>query len=241
MRSYNEKSPSDRKIALLAVWIYAILLLMLVFFVKISSTVDPIENKPLPENGILIALDEMQDDVEESAPSKDTPPPPPPAKVEDMEDDILDEAEEAVIKKKVKKKKTPKVNKALLFSANKGKPVPQAKYDPNSKGEPVASSAGNKVGSKSRGRNFTLKGRSIKGTLPKPQYNSSSEGRVVISVYVNQEGKVTRATLEARTSTTTDAVLVKAALDAARKAVFNIDTEAAVLQAGTIEYIFIVR
>jgi TonB family protein len=87
------------------------------------------------------------------------------------------------------------------------------------------------------GTDFSLAGRS-NVTLPKPQYNSNQQGRVVVRIWVDQQGRVTRAEYEPKGSSTSDGDLVAKAIAAARKARFNADPNAPDEQRGTITYIF---
>lgn len=77
------------------------------------------------------------------------------------------------------------------------------------------------------------------GGLPRPAYNVQDEGRVVVNITVNPEGRVISATINSRTNTA-NAVLRKAAIDAARKALFN-KVETVNNQTGTITYYFKLR
>lgn len=86
---------------------------------------------------------------------------------------------------------------------------------------------------------FDLAGRSLSGALPRPSYNVQDEGRVVVNITVNPEGKVIQTTINSRTNTA-NASLRRAALDAARKAVFN-GVSAVNNQTGTITYYFKLR
>ncbi|MEG1564622.1 MAG: TonB family protein [Bacteroides sp.] len=87
---------------------------------------------------------------------------------------------------------------------------------------------------------FNLGGRSIgEGGLPRPVYNVQEEGKVVVSITVNPEGRVI-ATSFNRLSNTTNPTLRKAAEDAARKARFN-TVEGMNNQTGTITYYFNLR
>lgn len=87
---------------------------------------------------------------------------------------------------------------------------------------------------------FDLNGRSLgKSGLPRPVYNVQDEGCVVVNITVNPEGRVIEATINRR-SNTANPELRRAALDAARKALFNkvatVDN-----QMGTITYYFKLR
>lgn len=99
---------------------------------------------------------------------------------------------------------------------------------------------GNETSGKSQGESgfgtFDLGGRSLKGALPTPVYNVQEEGRVVVTIVVNPEGRVISASIHKRTNTVV-AALRKAALDAARQARFN-QVEGVANQSGTITYFF---
>lgn len=88
------------------------------------------------------------------------------------------------------------------------------------------------------GINFNLAGRSFGSTPPKPEYNSKSEGKVVVEIRVDRSGKVISASPGKAGTTTNDPVLREAAKSAALKAKFNSDPNAAEIQVGTITYIF---
>ncbi|MDR1584521.1 MAG: TonB family protein [Prevotellaceae bacterium] len=83
-----------------------------------------------------------------------------------------------------------------------------------------------------------LAGRSVTGGFPLPAYNRQKQGIVVVEVAVNQDGKVTKATAIGKGSTVQDAVLWKAAEEAALKAKFNVKKDAPISQVGTITYVF---
>jgi TonB family protein len=83
-----------------------------------------------------------------------------------------------------------------------------------------------------------LSGRSVVGGFPKPQYNRQERGIVVVVVNVNQDGKVTAARAVGEGSTTSDAVLWKAAEEAAKKTRFNVKKDAPISQSGKITYVF---
>ncbi len=85
-----------------------------------------------------------------------------------------------------------------------------------------------------------LLGRGVVGSLPKPAYPKGNVGgKVVVRVTVDKGGNVTDAIYEPRGSTTSDAALVKAAIDAARRAKFT--ESAAFMQGGTITYHFRIK
>lgn len=75
------------------------------------------------------------------------------------------------------------------------------------------------------------------GGLPMPIYNVQDEGRVVVTIVVDPQGRVVRTSINNKLTKTVNPQLQKAAEDAARKARFNtisgVDN-----QSGTITYYF---
>ncbi len=104
-------------------------------------------------------------------------------------------------------------------------------------GDPSGSHDGTGTGTGGQGT-FSLSGRSLLGALPRPDYGARDEGRVVVEITVDQQGKVIAAAYRSVGSTTQNSTLVNAALKAARQARFNVDENAAVSQRGTITYNF---
>ena len=101
-------------------------------------------------------------------------------------------------------------------------------------GSQGAGQKGNPVGHGSSGGNsWSLSGRGIKGTLPKPANTFNQDGRVIIEIRVNAAGNVISATIKG--GTISDKQTQQLALDAARKAKF---TEGDHDQIGTITYNF---
>ena len=97
-----------------------------------------------------------------------------------------------------------------------------------------AGQKGNPVGHGSSGGNsWSLDGRGLKGTLPKPSNEFRQEGKVVVQIRVNPAGQVTQATVTG--GDVSDKQTQQLALEAARKAKF---TEGDRDQIGTITYIF---
>ncbi len=88
------------------------------------------------------------------------------------------------------------------------------------------------------GIEWSLTGREA-NYLHVPDYTTQATGRVVVSITVNRQGQVIRATAGARGSTTTDEDLCRLAEDAARRARFDLQANAPEEQTGTITYNFI--
>ncbi len=106
------------------------------------------------------------------------------------------------------------------------------------------SPAGNEEAGKTTGTGasgvFNLSGRSL-GTegLPLPIYDVQDEGRVVVTIVVDTEGRVISTQINKRTNTVNPA-LRRAAEEAARRARFN-RVEGVNNQSGTITYYFKLR
>lgn len=110
--------------------------------------------------------------------------------------------------------------------------VPSGSVDSNVRGD--GGGTGNS------GISYDLKGRGFQ-KLPTPKYDYQGEGRVVVEVSVDREGKVVQAIPGSKGSTTLDEYLLKVAKDAALEARFEAKPEAPAVQKGTITYNFILK
>lgn len=104
-------------------------------------------------------------------------------------------------------------------------------------------SDGNSVSAAISGKsNAHLEGRKVDGNLIKPVYDRQESGIVVVKIWVDPYGQVTRALPGAEGTTTTDPQLWNAARNAAMATHFSqlgsIDSDTPPLQEGTITYIF---
>jgi TonB family protein len=129
---------------------------------------------------------------------------------------------------------TPVVDPRALF------PGRGAADDASGGSSPSTADAGRGSGAGTGAGNddVNLGGRSLVGTLPKPDYPVREEGRVIIEIRVDQQGRVVGASFRSRGSTTTNTALVAAAEQAALKARFDVNEDAPVTQTGTITYNF---
>jgi len=93
-------------------------------------------------------------------------------------------------------------------------------------------------GGQGNGISFDLGGRGAR-SLPKPTYNSPEQGKIVVSIKVNREGKVTYASAGAKGTTISEINLRQQAESAARKTLFAPDKDAPEEQRGTITYVFV--
>lgn len=78
-------------------------------------------------------------------------------------------------------------------------------------------------------------------SLPKPSYTSDKEGRVVVTITVDQEGNVIKAVAGARGTTVSDLELFKRAEEAAKRSKFKQQGDAPERQTGSITYLFVKR
>lgn len=95
----------------------------------------------------------------------------------------------------------------------------------------------NYTGDGGSGTNYRLTGRNAV-SLPRPTYNTNLQGKIVIDIWVNQQGQVVRVDGPAQGSTIANSAMVEQAKQAARKARFNADSKALDEQKGSITYIF---
>lgn len=103
-------------------------------------------------------------------------------------------------------------------------------------GDPLAySHVGTNVGG---GNSYYLGGRGLVGSLPKPVHPGNEQGRVVVEIFVNRQGKVVSAIPGIKGSTLADHAYLNAAKEAAMKAQFEPKSNAPELQRGTITYFF---
>ena len=101
--------------------------------------------------------------------------------------------------------------------------------------EGVSSRTGRGLGNE--GISYNLSGRTPQ-SLPKPSHKYQVEGKVVVEVTVDRNGKVTQATPGVKGSTTLDENLLSAARKAAMAAQFDKNPDTPAFQKGTITYFF---
>jgi hypothetical protein len=87
---------------------------------------------------------------------------------------------------------------------------------------------------------YNLKGR-VHTYLPIPIYKCQGEGKVVMSIQVNQKGEVEKAEVIVNESTTADPCLVETAVNTAMISKFNSDINSPKTQTGTLSYHFVAQ
>lgn len=139
--------------------------------------------------------------------------------------------------------KEPEINKNALFpgkrNQNSGGGSQGVTQGDGNQGKPGGNpNSGNYSGNGGSGNGrYTLSGRTAV-SLPEPAYNSNKQGTVVIAIWVDRQGRVTRAEYQPKGSNTQDGYLVGQAKAAALRARFNASSSASEEQKGTITYIF---
>lgn len=99
-------------------------------------------------------------------------------------------------------------------------------------------SGNTRVGETSGEPNAQVPGRTVLGTLASPSYTVQEAGTVVVEIWVDRNGKVTRANPGIEGTTVTDKTLWEAARKVAMQAQFNMKADAPEQQKGKITYIF---
>lgn len=87
------------------------------------------------------------------------------------------------------------------------------------------------------GAGWSLNGRRAVN-VPPPSNKDIKEGKIIVKIWVNQEGNVTKVEAPVKGSTITETAIVNKAKAAAMNAKFNADPNATNSQIGTITYIY---
>lgn len=135
------------------------------------------------------------------------------------------------------------INRRALFHAadnqtEKDTLAPQTAYDPSDELKAGHASGNTKTGKTNGEPNAKVKGRSIVGTLPSPVGTGQAQGVVVVDIWVDQYGTVTKAIAGGEGTTLTDSEVWQKARNAALGAHFSMAADAPPLQQGTITYVF---
>lgn len=88
------------------------------------------------------------------------------------------------------------------------------------------------------GISYDIKGRKLK-ILVKPVYTDNDEGKIIVTVTVDKNGKVTTAKAGAKGTTIANTILRKQCETAALKSTFEYKSDAPIDQIGTITYTFL--
>lgn len=251
----------DKYRGLIATLLFHAMIIALLIFLSFTTPL------PLPgEEGVEVNLGmDIQGSgtiqPEKPATVKKTTPPPKQAKAKEevvtqdteeapaMESDIGEKVEEATTEKVIEEEveEAPKVNPAAMYKGKSKDANKNASEGITGKEGDQGKPSGTKTsknyigeGGFGDGKNWSLKGRKP-SYLPKPSNEFAENGTVVVQITVNRYGKVTKAIAIDKGSTTTNSKLRRLAEEAAKKALFNANPNAAEMQRGTITYHFIVK
>ena len=141
------------------------------------------------------------------------------------------------------KPKEPEINKKALFTGSRnnggsGQGSQGVTEGQGNQGKPNGSETSNNYSGNGGGNgSYSLAGRT-NTSLPRPSYSSNQQGKIVVKIVVDQQGRVIRAEAPAQGSTIANSGMVEQARQAALKARFNADPNAPEEQSGTITYIY---
>ena len=250
----NDKEKKDKGIAIVGTIVFHALAVLVLFLMAFKTPL------PLPgEEGVEVDLGMMDQGMGNLQP--ETPAIPmaaqPQQETSKSEEDIVtqnDDEAPALEKPKTTKPKqeqpteTPKptVNQRALF---KGSNNPQAGGSEGITGQPGDQGKPNGLagikqydgqGGKGNGTGYDLGGRGAK-SLHRPSDDFTEEGVVVVDIWVDRAGKVTRAEVARKGTTLINNDMRQKAIQAALRSTFASDPNAPEEQHGTITYIFVIN
>lgn len=216
----------------------------------ISEPVREVEEKPLTQD--------FEDAPEVREPEKPKPPKKEDAKpkIEQPKLTVQQPKQQPVQQTEIKEPESPKpqVNQQALFpgrtpesqqggagtggqAGNQGMPDGQATTPSIGQGSGAGTGSGSGQGAGGGGIGYSVGNRKAL-KLPTPEYPGQKNGKVVVKVWVNQEGRVIKAQAGEKGSTLYDKTFLAAAENAAMQAHFDVASDAPEMQVGTITYIF---
>ena len=250
----DNKEKKDKGIAAVGT-IVVHALIMLILFLIIMPTVDL-----QGEEGVEVDLGMMDQGMGNIQPEKPAipmasqPEQKPSQSKEDIATQDNDEAPALEKPKTTKPKQDPKPVEQPKPTANpramyQGSNNPQAggsegiTGQPGDQGKPnglagVRQYEGN--GGQGNGAGYDLGGRGAK-SLHRPNDDFSEEGIVVVEIWVNPAGKVTRAEIKQKGTTIINSEMRQKAIQAALRSTFAADPNAPDEQRGTITYTFVIN
>lgn len=250
----DNKEKKDKGIAIGGTILVHALAVLILFLMAFKTPL------PLPgEEGVEVDLGMMDQGMGNIQPEKPAIPQSytPPQEIQKADDDLAtqtdDEAPAIEKPKKPKPKEEkpaeepkPTVNQRALFKGNSN---PQAggsegiTGQPGDQGKPnglagVRQYEGN--GGKGNGPGYSLGGRGAK-SLHRPNDDFSEEGIIVVDIWVNRAGQVTRAEIANKGTTLINSEMRNKAKQAALRSIFASDPDAPEEQHGTITYTFVIN
>ena len=251
----NSNEKKDRSIAAVGTVIVHALIVLVLFLMAFRTPL------PLPgEEGVEVDLGMMDQGMGNIQPEKPAIPmaaQPKPQPSQSKEDIVTQDNDEAPALEKPKTTKAkqenkpaeepkPKVNDRALFKGNNN---PQAGGSEGVTGQPGDQGNPNGLagikqydgqGGKGNGTGYDLGGRGAK-SLHRPSDDFSEEGIVVVDIWVNRTGQVTRAEVARKGTTLINNDMRQKAIQAALRSTFASDPNAPEEQHGTITYTFVIN
>lgn len=250
----NDKEKKDKGIAVAGTILFHALAVLILFLMAFRTPL------PLPgEEGVEVDLGMMDQGMGNIQPEKPAIPiaAQPQQQTNKNEEDIVtqnDDEAPAIEKPKNTKPKQekpaeepkPTVNQRALFKGNNN---PQSggsegiTGQPGDQGNPNGLAGIKKYdgqGGKGNGTGYDLGGRGAK-SLHRPNDDFSEEGIVVVDIWVNRQGKVTRAEVATKGTTVINSDMRQKATQAALRSSFAADPNAPEEQHGTITYTFVIN
>ena len=196
--------------------------------VKEAEEIEEVEEEILSEDEEIPSIKDEVEEIEE---------------VEKSEEKVIEETEkveEVVEEKPVVNQRAmfqvPKDNQNSSSSGNKTEGVGE-QGSPNGLKD-IDRYEGN--GGSGGGPAYDLGGRGAKSLISPSRENVKEEGKVVVDIWVDKDGRVQRTEI-GKGTTITNSEMRELALQAAKNSIFNKDENAADLQKGSITYTFIIR
>ena len=250
----NDKEKKDKGIAVAGTILFHALAVLILFLMAFRTPL------PLPgEEGVEVDLGMMDQGMGNIQPEKPAIPmaAQPQQQTNKNEEDIVtqnDDEAPAIEKPKNTKPKQekpaeepkPTVNQRALFKGNNN---PQSGGSEGITGQPGDQGIPNGLagikkydgqGGKGNGTGYDLGGRGAK-SLHRPNDDFSEEGIVVVDIWVNRQGKVTRAEVATKGTTVINSDMRQKATQAALRSSFAADPNAPEEQHGTITYTFVIN
>lgn len=249
----NDKEKKDKGIAVAGTILFHALAVLILFLMAFRTPL------PLPgEEGVEVDLGMMDQGMGNIQPEKPAIPmaAQPQQQTNKNEEDFVtqnDDEAPAIEKPKNTKPKQekpaeepkPTVNQRALFKGNNN---PQSggsegiTGQSGDQGNPNGLAGIKKYygqGGKGNGTGYDLGGRGAK-SLHRPNDDFSEEGIVVVDIWVNRQGKVTRAEVATKGTTVINSDMRQKATQAALRSSFAADPNAPEEQHGTITYTFVI-
>lgn len=191
-----------------------------------EQVIEDVEEDIVSEDEDIPSLEEVTEELQQET-------------EEEIADEDVDEIQEEVVEEK------PVINQRAIFQAPKTKKEPSSEGTTEGDGDQGKDNGLKDIdryegnGGSGGGPSYDLGGRGAK-SISTPSRDFIEEGRVVVDIWVDKEGRVQRAEI-GKGTTIANSSMLNSAKTAALNSIFNKDDKATELQKGTITYTFIIR